>query len=115
MVGFNISIIQAFLASEQPSGNMVIIYLVYDPELLCLYSGRDLLLPSIEEGRRLRQFLPKCEIRRFSDNGHFLFLVGDHFPRKEEMLTFSALDSLFFLLTTKAIKAYNYLPKQRCL
>ncbi|XP_038877397.1 acyltransferase-like protein At3g26840, chloroplastic isoform X2 [Benincasa hispida] len=43
-------------------------------QTLILCSGRDQLLPSMEEGERLRQFLPKCEIRRFSINGHFLFL-----------------------------------------
>ncbi|XP_022156515.1 acyltransferase-like protein At3g26840, chloroplastic [Momordica charantia] len=43
-------------------------------ETLILCSGRDQLLPSIEEGGRLRQFLPKCEVRKFSNNGHFLFL-----------------------------------------
>lgn len=43
-------------------------------QTLILCSGRDQLLPSMEEGGRLRQFLPKCEIRRFSNNGHFLFL-----------------------------------------
>ncbi|KAG6581123.1 Acyltransferase-like protein, chloroplastic, partial [Cucurbita argyrosperma subsp. sororia] len=43
-------------------------------QTLILCSGRDQLLPSIEEGGRLHQFLPKCEIRRFSNNGHFLFL-----------------------------------------
>lgn len=60
-------------------------------QAFCLYSGRDQLLPSMEEGERLRKYLPKCEIRRFSNNGHFLFLVGDHFPCMKEILSFSAL------------------------
>ncbi|XP_022989598.1 acyltransferase-like protein At3g26840, chloroplastic [Cucurbita maxima] len=67
-------------------------------QTLILCSGRDLLLPSIEEGRRLSQFLPKCEIRRFSDNGHFLFLEngvdlaatirGASFYRRSQKLDF---------------------------
>ncbi|XP_042969326.1 acyltransferase-like protein At3g26840, chloroplastic isoform X5 [Carya illinoinensis] len=43
-------------------------------QTLILSSGRDLLLPSQEEGERLCRALPKCEIRKFSDSGHFLFL-----------------------------------------
>ncbi|KAG7985013.1 hypothetical protein I3843_03G003300 [Carya illinoinensis] len=43
-------------------------------QTLILSSGRDLLLPSQEEGERLGRALPKCEIRKFSDSGHFLFL-----------------------------------------
>ncbi|GLT57160.1 hypothetical protein SLA2020_301480 [Shorea laevis] len=41
---------------------------------LILCSGRDQLLPSREEGQRLYKALPKCEIRRFEESGHFLFL-----------------------------------------
>ncbi|KAL8137560.1 hypothetical protein V2J09_003561 [Rumex salicifolius] len=43
-------------------------------ETLILSSGMDPLLPSQEEGQRLQNLLPNCEIRKFSDNGHFLFL-----------------------------------------
>ncbi|XP_041004198.1 acyltransferase-like protein At3g26840, chloroplastic isoform X2 [Juglans microcarpa x Juglans regia] len=43
-------------------------------QTLILSSGRDQLLPSQEEGERLCRALPKCEIRKFSDRGHFLFL-----------------------------------------
>ncbi|XP_011045774.1 PREDICTED: acyltransferase-like protein At3g26840, chloroplastic [Populus euphratica] len=43
-------------------------------QTLLLTSGRDQLLPSEDEGKRLRRALPKCEIRRFNDNGHYLFL-----------------------------------------
>lgn len=43
-------------------------------QTLVLSSGRDILLPSKEEGERLRRRLPKCEIRRFNDCGHALFL-----------------------------------------
>lgn len=39
------------------------------------YSGKDQLLPSGEEGERLRLALPQCQIRRFNDSGHALFLV----------------------------------------
>lgn len=43
---------------------------------VCLpYSGRDQLLPSQEEGERLRLALSQCQIRRFNDSGHALFLV----------------------------------------
>ncbi|GMH23882.1 hypothetical protein Nepgr_025725 [Nepenthes gracilis] len=43
-------------------------------QTLILSSGRDPLLPSHEEGERLRHLLPNCEIRKFNNNGHFLFL-----------------------------------------
>ncbi|CAI9763110.1 unnamed protein product [Fraxinus pennsylvanica] len=41
---------------------------------LILTSGQDQLLPSRDEGERLRQMLPNCEIRTFNDSGHALFL-----------------------------------------
>lgn len=41
---------------------------------LILSSGNDHILPSRYEGKRLRKKLPKCEVRSFKDNGHFLFL-----------------------------------------
>lgn len=41
---------------------------------LILTSGQDQLLPSRDEGERLRQILPNCEIRTFNDSGHALFL-----------------------------------------
>ncbi|XP_021760110.1 acyltransferase-like protein At3g26840, chloroplastic [Chenopodium quinoa] len=57
-------------------------------QILILASGRDPLLPSLEEAERIRASLPKqeiyvlknsgkmskCEIRKFNDSGHFLFL-----------------------------------------
>ncbi|KAJ6302297.1 hypothetical protein OIU77_016392 [Salix suchowensis] len=43
-------------------------------QTLLLTSGRDQLLPSEDEGKRLRHALPKCEIRRFNNNGHYIFL-----------------------------------------
>ncbi|XP_050369314.1 phytyl ester synthase 2, chloroplastic-like [Argentina anserina] len=43
-------------------------------QTLILSSGRDPLLPSQEEGLRLRQMLAYCEFRTFEDCGHFLFL-----------------------------------------
>uniref|UniRef100_A0A803KWH5 Uncharacterized protein n=1 Tax=Chenopodium quinoa TaxID=63459 RepID=A0A803KWH5_CHEQI len=57
-------------------------------QILILASGRDPLLPSLEEAERIRGALPKqeirvsnntgkmpkCEIRNFRDSGHFLFL-----------------------------------------
>ncbi|GAV75889.1 DAGAT domain-containing protein/Abhydrolase_6 domain-containing protein, partial [Cephalotus follicularis] len=43
-------------------------------QTLLLSSGKDQLLPSKEEGKRLRPMLPRCVIRNFDDSGHFLFL-----------------------------------------
>ncbi|KAE9449017.1 hypothetical protein C3L33_19088, partial [Rhododendron williamsianum] len=43
-------------------------------QTLILSSGRDLVLPSEEEGERLRRTLLKCEIRKFNDSGHALLL-----------------------------------------
>lgn len=57
-------------------------------QILILASGKDPLLPSLEEAERIRGALPKqeirvlkdstempkCEIRKFNDSGHFLFL-----------------------------------------
>ncbi|KAI8533368.1 hypothetical protein RHMOL_Rhmol10G0003800 [Rhododendron molle] len=41
---------------------------------LILSSGKDQLLPSREEGERLRGILPNCEIRKFSDSNHAILL-----------------------------------------
>lgn len=46
-------------------------------QTLILSSGNDQLLPSLQEGERLRQILPNCQIRTFSDCGHALFLEKD--------------------------------------
>ena len=43
--------------------------------LFVLFSGRDQLLPSEEEGQRLNRVLPKCQNRSYSGSGHFLLLV----------------------------------------
>ncbi|KAK3026746.1 hypothetical protein RJ639_042199 [Escallonia herrerae] len=43
-------------------------------QTLVLCSGRDQLLPSHDEGERLRHMLPNCDIRNFNDSGHGLFL-----------------------------------------
>ncbi|KAF5456972.1 hypothetical protein F2P56_021114 [Juglans regia] len=43
-------------------------------QTLILLSERDQLLPSQDEGEKLRRALPKCEIRKFNESGHFLFL-----------------------------------------
>ncbi|KAE8697432.1 putative Esterase/lipase/thioesterase family protein [Hibiscus syriacus] len=43
-------------------------------QILLLCSGRDQLLPSQEECQRLQKALPDCEIRKFEESGHFLFL-----------------------------------------
>ncbi|KAK7336128.1 hypothetical protein VNO77_16661 [Canavalia gladiata] len=46
-------------------------------QTLILCSGNDQLLPSQQEGERLVQLLPKCQLRKFDDSGHFLFLEGN--------------------------------------
>ncbi|KAJ9562486.1 hypothetical protein OSB04_007646 [Centaurea solstitialis] len=46
-------------------------------QTLVLSSGNDQLLPSVQEGERLRKILPNCQIRTFSDCGHALFLEED--------------------------------------
>ncbi|XP_016488864.1 phytyl ester synthase 2, chloroplastic [Nicotiana tabacum] len=43
-------------------------------QTLVLSSGKDHLIPSPEEGERLRHMLPNCEIRRFNNSGHALLL-----------------------------------------
>ncbi|KAK2415221.1 Esterase/lipase/thioesterase family protein [Trifolium repens] len=45
-------------------------------QTLILCSGNDQLLPSQQEGERIVQLLPKCELRKFDDSGHFLLLEG---------------------------------------
>ncbi|XP_059452072.1 phytyl ester synthase 2, chloroplastic-like [Corylus avellana] len=45
-----------------------------EAQTLIISSGKDQLLPSQEEGERLYRALPKCEIRKLNDSGHFLFL-----------------------------------------
>ncbi|XP_019437421.1 PREDICTED: acyltransferase-like protein At3g26840, chloroplastic [Lupinus angustifolius] len=45
-------------------------------QTLILCSGNDRLLPSQQEGERLRQLLPNCELRKFEGSGHCLFLEG---------------------------------------
>ncbi|XP_057437570.1 phytyl ester synthase 2, chloroplastic-like isoform X2 [Lotus japonicus] len=46
-------------------------------QTLILCSGNDQLLPSQHEGQRLFQLLPRCELRKFDNGGHFLFLEGN--------------------------------------
>ncbi|KAK0590385.1 hypothetical protein LWI29_026345 [Acer saccharum] len=43
-------------------------------QTLILCSGKDQLLPSQVEGRRLRCAISNCQTRSFNDSGHFLFL-----------------------------------------
>ncbi|XP_025605965.1 phytyl ester synthase 2, chloroplastic isoform X1 [Arachis hypogaea] len=43
-------------------------------QTLILSSEKDELLPSKEEGERLRKLLANSELRKFADSGHFLFL-----------------------------------------
>ncbi|KAJ9562571.1 hypothetical protein OSB04_007731 [Centaurea solstitialis] len=46
-------------------------------QTLILSSGNDQLLPSLQEGERLRKILPNCQIRTFFGCGHALFLEED--------------------------------------
>ncbi|XP_054802446.1 phytyl ester synthase 2, chloroplastic-like isoform X2 [Prosopis cineraria] len=46
-------------------------------QILVICSGKDQLLPSQREGERLYRLIPKCELRKFEDSGHFLFLEGN--------------------------------------
>eukprot|EP00249_Psilotum_nudum_P022181 c28408_g1_i2 orf=78-2234(+) len=43
-------------------------------EVLLLVSGKDQVLPSTEEAKRLRSSLRNCRVRYFKDNGHTLLL-----------------------------------------
>ncbi|XP_026385556.1 acyltransferase-like protein At1g54570, chloroplastic [Papaver somniferum] len=43
-------------------------------QTLILASGRDQLLPSLEEAQRLSNLLPTCQMRNFNDSGHNLFM-----------------------------------------
>ncbi|KAI3954239.1 hypothetical protein MKW98_018063 [Papaver atlanticum] len=43
-------------------------------QTLILASGRDQLLPSLEEAQRLSNLLPTCQERNFNDSGHILFV-----------------------------------------
>ncbi|PIA26034.1 hypothetical protein AQUCO_10000006v1 [Aquilegia coerulea] len=45
-------------------------------ETLILASGKDQLLPSLEEAERLYHLLPTCQIRKFNDSGHALLMEG---------------------------------------
>ncbi|KAL6970678.1 mRNA-binding ribosome synthesis protein [Sarracenia purpurea var. burkii] len=45
-------------------------------EVLVLASGKDQMLPSGDEARRLSRSLQYCEIRYFEDNGHAILLEG---------------------------------------
>ena len=42
---------------------------------MCAFSGKDQMLPSADEAKRLRKILPKCRTRYFKDSGHSLLLV----------------------------------------
>lgn len=45
--------------------------------MFCLYaSGKDNMLPSGDEAKRLKNTLQNCIVRYFKDNGHTLLLVG---------------------------------------
>ncbi|KAJ7552394.1 hypothetical protein O6H91_06G054000 [Diphasiastrum complanatum] len=43
-------------------------------QVLLLVSGKDQLLPSMEEGKRLKKLLQNCIVRIFKDSGHTLLL-----------------------------------------
>jgi hypothetical protein len=65
--------------------------------LFVLFSGRDQLLPSEEEGQRLNRVLPKCQNRSYSGSGHFLLLV----TKKKVSLPVSATVAFQFFLRKK--------------
>ncbi|MCL7050343.1 hypothetical protein MKW94_020641 [Papaver nudicaule] len=46
-------------------------------QTLILASGKDQLLPSLEEAQRLSDILPTCQIRNYNDSGHLLFMEDD--------------------------------------
>lgn len=46
-------------------------------QTLVLSSGKDHLIPSLEESEKLRRMLPNCEIRKFNNSGHVLLLEAD--------------------------------------
>jgi len=41
-----------------------------------LFSGKDNMLPSEDEAKRLSSVLKNCVVRTFKENGHTLLLVG---------------------------------------
>ncbi|BBN03207.1 hypothetical protein MPTK1_2g21620 [Marchantia polymorpha subsp. ruderalis] len=43
-------------------------------DILLLVSGKDQMLPSVDEARRLKEILPQTKIRLFKDSGHTLLL-----------------------------------------
>jgi pimeloyl-ACP methyl ester carboxylesterase/1-acyl-sn-glycerol-3-phosphate acyltransferase len=45
-------------------------------QVLILASGKDRMLPSAEEARRLKKILPNSKVRYFKDSGHTLLLEG---------------------------------------
>lgn len=45
-------------------------------------SGKDNMLPSREEGRRLMKSIQNCKMRYFKDNGHTILLVGEALMHK---------------------------------
>lgn len=42
-----------------------------------MYSGKDNMLPSGDEAKRLANSLRNCKVRYFKDNGHTILLVGE--------------------------------------
>lgn len=59
-------------------------------------SGKDNMLPSGNEAKRLLKSLRNCKIRNFKDNGHTILLVRDNF-------FFSVLFVCFGVYTSKNI------------
>ncbi|KAG6544924.1 hypothetical protein Mapa_013616 [Marchantia paleacea] len=45
-------------------------------DILLLVSGKDQMLPSADEARRLKKILPQTKVRLFKDSGHTLLLEG---------------------------------------
>ncbi|CAK9137065.1 unnamed protein product [Ilex paraguariensis] len=55
-------------------------------EVLVLASGKDNVLPSRDEARRLSSVLQNCKIRYFKDNGHSILLVVASMEKASELL-----------------------------
>lgn len=55
--------------------------------VVCLcFSGKDNMLPSGDEAKRLGRTLKNCRVRIFKDNGHTLLLVGGLYLFKYKLL-----------------------------
>lgn len=71
--------------------NLIEIYWLF---IYLYFSGKDNMLPSVDEARRLSTSLQNCKIMYFRDNGHTILLVREEsFPH----LQFSSFVAMFLL------------------